>query len=195
MSLSARLVTDLARGTAHSFAEWPNSSVPYFGAGIYTIWHKDTRLIYVWARDNCRNKTPKYTKACTRVSKATPADAVVAISSAFTWPTVLSCQPYLRTTSLLLRQAGISWMLSYDDTSARTFSIGLQCCPMGRPPMLSKQRSRSGPGTMAAPSSTPGADSGTFLRAPQRLHPETDANVAYLSASDDQGASCTRWQG
>jgi hypothetical protein len=47
MSLAAHLVTELALGTAYSFAEWPNSSVPTFGAGVYTIWHNDTRLIYV----------------------------------------------------------------------------------------------------------------------------------------------------
>src|SRR5215467_588793 len=47
MSLSDQYVTELSRGTAHSFASWPNVSVPTFGAGVYTIWHKDGRFIYV----------------------------------------------------------------------------------------------------------------------------------------------------
>src|SRR5262249_3469909 len=47
MSLSAELFADLARGPVHSFASWPNPSVPSFGAGVYTIWHNDGRFIYV----------------------------------------------------------------------------------------------------------------------------------------------------
>ena len=47
MSLSAQLVTDLSRGPVYSFADWPNSSVPTFGAEVYTIWHNDSRFIYV----------------------------------------------------------------------------------------------------------------------------------------------------
>jgi hypothetical protein len=47
MSLSDQHVTELSRGPAYSFASWPNPSVPTFGAGVYTIWHKDGRFIYV----------------------------------------------------------------------------------------------------------------------------------------------------
>jgi hypothetical protein len=47
MSLTPQLITDLGRGTLHSFAEWPNPSVPIFGAGVYTVWHIDGRFIYV----------------------------------------------------------------------------------------------------------------------------------------------------
>ena len=47
MSLSSELVIDLAESEACSFADWPNSAVPTFGAGVYTIWHHDGRLIYV----------------------------------------------------------------------------------------------------------------------------------------------------
>jgi hypothetical protein len=47
MSLSVQLVTELARGSAYSFSNWPNASVPIFGAGVYTIWHNDGRFIYV----------------------------------------------------------------------------------------------------------------------------------------------------
>jgi hypothetical protein len=47
MSLTPKLIIDLARSTPQSFAEWPNSSVPTFGAGVYTIWHVDDRFIYV----------------------------------------------------------------------------------------------------------------------------------------------------
>ena len=47
MSLSVQLAADLSRGPAYSFADWPNPSVPMFGAGVYTIWHRDGRFIYV----------------------------------------------------------------------------------------------------------------------------------------------------
>src|SRR5262249_21336967 len=47
MSLSDEHVTELSCGSAYSFADWPNPSVSPFGAGVYTIWHKDGRFIYV----------------------------------------------------------------------------------------------------------------------------------------------------
>lgn len=47
MSLSPQIVTELTSSAAHSFADWPNPSVPTFGAGVYTIWHNDGRFIYV----------------------------------------------------------------------------------------------------------------------------------------------------
>jgi hypothetical protein len=109
MSLSVQLVTELARGSAYSFANWPNASVPIFGAGVYTIWHNDGRFIYVGmsgrgiTAETSRRNTPQ--GIFTRLHKVTRADAGVAISSAFTGPTDLFCRPYLRRTSLLLPQA------------------------------------------------------------------------------------------
>src|SRR5215813_4669275 len=47
MFLSDQHVAELSRGVAYSFANWPNLSVPTFGAGVYTIWHNDDRFIYV----------------------------------------------------------------------------------------------------------------------------------------------------
>jgi len=47
MSLSGELATSLIAGPVYSFASWPNSLVPTFGAGVYTIWHNDGRFIYV----------------------------------------------------------------------------------------------------------------------------------------------------
>jgi hypothetical protein len=47
MSLSAEIITELSCGDARPFANWPDPAVPTFGAGVYTIWHKDGRLIYV----------------------------------------------------------------------------------------------------------------------------------------------------
>lgn len=47
MPLSAKLANDLAHGAAYLFSDWPNSAVPTFGAGVYTIWHRDGRFIYV----------------------------------------------------------------------------------------------------------------------------------------------------
>lgn len=47
MLLPAQAASDLARGKAYSFADWPNPAVPRFGAGVYTIWHNDGCFIYV----------------------------------------------------------------------------------------------------------------------------------------------------
>ena len=47
MLLPAEIARDLAKGTVYRFTDWPNSSVPTFGAGVYTIWHNDGRFIYV----------------------------------------------------------------------------------------------------------------------------------------------------
>jgi hypothetical protein len=65
MSLSAQLVTDLTQGTVYSFGGWPNSAIPNFGAGVYTIWHNDGRFIYVGMSgrgitvDTTRRNTPQ----------------------------------------------------------------------------------------------------------------------------------------
>jgi hypothetical protein len=47
MRLSEQVINDLAGGEQHRFADWPNPSVPKFGAGVYTIWHADGRFMYV----------------------------------------------------------------------------------------------------------------------------------------------------
>src|SRR5215475_1908768 len=71
MSWSDQHVTELSRGTAYSFASWPNLSVPGFGAGVYTIWHNDGRFIYVgmsgrgMTADTVRRNTPQ--GICTRL--------------------------------------------------------------------------------------------------------------------------------
>jgi len=46
-ALSTGVVTALSTAEAYSFSEWPNLAVPTFGAGVYTIWHRDGCLIYV----------------------------------------------------------------------------------------------------------------------------------------------------
>jgi hypothetical protein len=63
MSLSAQLITALRYGAAYWFANWPNSAVPTFGAGVYTVWDNDGHFIYVGmsgrgitAETNRRNK-------------------------------------------------------------------------------------------------------------------------------------------
>jgi hypothetical protein len=47
MSLPTPIATRLAHGAVYSFSDRPNSAVPTFGAGVYTIWHNDGRFIYV----------------------------------------------------------------------------------------------------------------------------------------------------
>ena len=56
--------TVLYSGPIYRFADWPNVSVPNFGAGVYTIWHFDGRFVYVGmsgrgiAADTKRRNTP-----------------------------------------------------------------------------------------------------------------------------------------
>src|SRR5262249_35261940 len=65
MSLSAEAVSNLGCGVLHLFAGWPNPAVPTFGAGVYTIWHRDSRFIYVgmsgrgMTADTKRRNTPQ----------------------------------------------------------------------------------------------------------------------------------------
>src|SRR6266436_8405612 len=65
MSLSGQRTTELSRGSAYLFADWPNPLVPTFGAGVYTIWHNDGRFIYVGmsgrgiTADTIRRNTPQ----------------------------------------------------------------------------------------------------------------------------------------
>ena len=47
MPLTVQLANNLSSGPAHLFADWPNIAVSTFGAGVYTIWHRDGRFIYV----------------------------------------------------------------------------------------------------------------------------------------------------
>ena len=51
MSLSIQLANDLSGGPSYTFADWPSVAVSTFGAGVYTIWHKDGRFIYVGCLD------------------------------------------------------------------------------------------------------------------------------------------------
>jgi hypothetical protein len=62
---SNQVALALGHGTTYSFADWPNSPVPTFGAGVYTIWHSDGRFIYVGmsgrgiTADTVRRNTPQ----------------------------------------------------------------------------------------------------------------------------------------
>ena len=47
MPLTVQQANDLSSGPADLFADWPNIAVSTFGAGVYTVWHKDGRFIYV----------------------------------------------------------------------------------------------------------------------------------------------------
>jgi hypothetical protein len=47
MTLLPEHVSALADGPAHPFSLWPNPEVPKFGAGVYTIWHRNGGFIYV----------------------------------------------------------------------------------------------------------------------------------------------------
>ena len=65
MAISAIDYNALINGPIYRFADWPNPSVPVFGAGVYTIWHSDGRFIYVgmsgrgMTPDTKRRNTPQ----------------------------------------------------------------------------------------------------------------------------------------
>lgn len=45
--LSDLVTKELGQGAACSFSDWPNPAVPIFGAGVYTIWHRNGHFVYV----------------------------------------------------------------------------------------------------------------------------------------------------
>src|SRR4249920_2678367 len=65
MPLTGQLANDLSSDPSYVFADWPNKAVPTFGAGVYTIWHRDGRFIYVgmsgrgMTRETIRRNTPQ----------------------------------------------------------------------------------------------------------------------------------------
>jgi hypothetical protein len=65
MPLLDEHATELSCGPAYSFGSWPNQLVPTFGAGVYTVWHQDSRFIYVGmsgrgiTADTVRRNTPQ----------------------------------------------------------------------------------------------------------------------------------------
>jgi len=65
MSLCDKLVSELSRSATRSFADWPDATVPTFGAGVYTIWDKDDQFIYAgmsgrgMSADTVRRKSPQ----------------------------------------------------------------------------------------------------------------------------------------
>ena len=140
-------------GAVYSFADWPNRGVPAFGAGVYTIWDRDSRFMYVgmsgrgMTAETVRRNTPQgiYTG-----SKAMPADAAVAISSAYTWRTDLSSRPWLRRISLQSLRGVTRWMHSCVDTSMRTCHIGSSWCRTAQRLTHLKRRSRAENGSMDA---------------------------------------------
>jgi hypothetical protein len=91
--------TVLYSGPIYRFADWPNISVPTFGAGVYTIWHFDGRFVYVGmsgrgiAADTKRRNTPHgiYTRL-----QVISVDVGVVINSASMWRIVLCFQTILK---------------------------------------------------------------------------------------------------
>ena len=47
MSLPNSIIFELSGGVARPLTDWPDPTVPVFGAGVYTIWDNDGRFIYV----------------------------------------------------------------------------------------------------------------------------------------------------
>jgi hypothetical protein len=83
VSLSVQQLADLAHGSAYSFRDWPNSAVPMFGAGVYTIWHNDGRFIYVGMSGRGMTiETPKRNTPRGRAFRVTPVAGEVVTSSA-----------------------------------------------------------------------------------------------------------------
>ena len=78
MSLPDSIIYELSRGVARPFADWPDPSVPVFGAGVYTIWDNDGRFIYVSGRgitaETVRRNSPLgiYTPACMQLLPSRP---------------------------------------------------------------------------------------------------------------------------
>jgi len=81
------IVAALIDGAAHRFAETIAAEVPTSGAGIYTVWDEDGKLVYVGLLDATR--TARGSRAgCA----ATPTADAAAISSASMSP-ITMCFP------------------------------------------------------------------------------------------------------
>src|SRR5206468_1465791 len=102
--------------------------------------------------------------AFTLVSRVTPADAAVAISSASMLQIGLYFRRYRRRTFQTSRQDAIKWMPSCANTSMRISATDLQSYQMARRLMYLRQRSRVAGGSMAVHSSILESDSGVILR-------------------------------
>ena len=127
MSLSAQLITALRYGAAYWFANWPNSAVPTFGAGVYTVWDNDGHFIYVGmsgrgitAETNRQNKPQGiYTRLQSHASGRRSGDQFcVCVADQLVLPT------YLGRTSRVSPLDATKWMRSCADTSMRTSVIG-----------------------------------------------------------------------
>jgi hypothetical protein len=125
MSLSDQHVTELSRGAAYSFADWPNPSVPVFGAGVYTVWHNDGRFIYVGmsgrgiTAETIRRNTPQglYTRLQSHASGRRSGDQFcVYVADRLVLPTLTQ-----QDIAAIAPQGGTKWMHSCADTSMRTF--------------------------------------------------------------------------
>jgi hypothetical protein len=60
-------IASLSEGISHRFSDWPNPEVPRFSAGVYTIWHRDGRFIYVGMSG--RGITAAYTYTLSKLFK------------------------------------------------------------------------------------------------------------------------------
>jgi hypothetical protein len=156
MPLPAELAATLAEGTTHSFRDWPNPAVPTLGAGVYTIWDKNGRLIYVGMSgrgidaDTIHRNTPQgiYTRLQSHARGRRSGDQFsVYVADRLVLP-MLS-----QRTSPLLPRVGIKWMFSYADTSTRTSAIDLLWCLTDRRHMRLKRRSSAVNGSTVARSS------------------------------------------
>jgi hypothetical protein len=125
----ATFFSDLAAGIAYPFSERPNSEVPTFAAGVYTVWHRDGRFIYVgmsgrgmtaYTVDRKKPQGNLYTSEKPR--HWTPQRRV---SSAFTWRTDLSSRPSRKRTLRQSPQDAINWMLLFAGTFTKTFRTDL----------------------------------------------------------------------
>jgi hypothetical protein len=62
--IASAILAELSGGDARPFATWPDAAVPTFGAGVYTIWDRASRFIYVGmsgrgiTADTARRNTP-----------------------------------------------------------------------------------------------------------------------------------------
>jgi hypothetical protein len=155
-SLSAEVVSNLSSGTLHSFASWPNPSVPTFGAGVYTVWHRDGRFIYVgmsgrgMTAETKRRNTPRgmYTRLQSHASGCRSGDQFcVYVADRLVLPT-LSPDDITGIAS-----GRHSMDPSYGNTFTRTLATGSQCFQVEPRPMRPKRQSRAAPGSMADHSS------------------------------------------
>jgi hypothetical protein len=197
MPLADQYVTELGQGALYSFADWPHPSVPTFGAGVYTVWHNDSRFIYVGmsgrgiTADTVRRNTPQgiYTRLQSHASGRRSGDQFcVYVADRLVLPTLSQEDTGAIAVGRHQMDAFVRRYI-HENLSYRFVMVPDAATA------FAKLRSKAANGCTVAHFSIPEGSHAVPIRASARLHPAADADVAHLPARDGPKAPQGRGKG